>query len=354
MNKGTLIFLAFLVFFTFAGLTARNLITSVQRDANLAATYLNDSAVVDVEQFSSQSGVVGTGNNPPNGSSQIVNGSVVNLGATTQTSSSSQPVIVFDDTSTTTTTVTPPVIPVVVVTTTPSNTEGNSNGGSNTSTTTATTGNEITLTIEEILTTLLGSQGIVSISNSGANSDGVGNDGGSGGGLFGVFGGGINDGIRFFSDRIRSALNARGVFSIIIPNRNDILNNRGGKKFSQSDFALFVAQQVLRNEYIEDVVYLNGVVTLKYKASGRLLGFIPLRYTLTVRTSFANNTLKDITLKYPWYSFLMSKGVSETVLKARIQAEVMQNIDGFSNEYDVVTRAFVGMSDVVALQFGDY
>ncbi|MEK7613984.1 MAG: hypothetical protein AAB439_03885 [Patescibacteria group bacterium] len=340
MQRFPFLLLAVVVFFSFAWLTYQSGIRFVERERTLAATYLNDSQIVEFVGAEENNPPVGSGGTSwPSGTSVIVNDSVVNLGATQGTSPiisdvAVESILVFNEASDEDEVA--PVITTVTVTT-----ESFSSSATPGTTPTQT---QSTVLAEEILATLLGSGAITAIyenQNSGGSTVG-----GSSGSILQL---------RFFGDRVRDAFRSLGIVRIAIPQKEVLLRGtgRGARVFSQNDFALFVSSAVLEDQYIDDVVFANGVLTTRYKAFGRLFGFIPTRYPLVVSATFAQGSLQTTTVRFPWYSFVLAKGTSERVLKNRIEAQITENIKTFVSEYDVSTRAFVGVTDVLRGEFGE-
>lgn len=338
MRTTLFVTLIFSSLFIFAWTVYQKELAFLNERNTLAAVFLNDSQIVEF---------VGIDENPspvsqsspswPVGNSTITTDSVVNLGALPGTPGSDEEteesILVFNQ-STELQGITP-VVETVTVTTAPSPSSG---GSQSTPAITA----EETITVEQIITALLGSQAVTALIESVPE----------GGGAFGLADSGIR--LQFFGGRIRDVFKALGVVSISIPNRETLLKGTGpySVQFSQQEFTLFVASAVLQDEYIDSVVYANGVLTTSYRALGRLFGVVPLRYTLKVTTTFAQGTLEAVEVRFPWYSFFLAKGMSGSALEARIKAQIVENVRGFSSEYDVTTRAFVGIADVLRVRLG--
>ncbi len=313
------ILVAFALLVAVSSWLGATLATLTERNASLAAVFINDSSVVEF---------TGTSENPPPiGSSQV---NLTSSGSpTTQTPPSD------DEEETGTSLGTPgapstPVLEEVVVTTSaqPSATAG--------TTAEPPPPSSALVSVEEVLTTLIGSQAIVGLS--------LGN---GGGGVTGL------SELRFIGDKIREALRAQRITELAIPNRSALLAQKQ-VSFTRSDFALFVASATLDDPNIEEVSFFSGTLNTRYRALGRVFGFIPVRYTLRVETVFAGGTLTDLRLRYPWYSLVLAKGISPKALTAKLDEAIRTETAGFSSEYDVATRAFVAVSDTLRLQFGDF
>lgn len=227
---------------------------------------------------------------------------------------------------------TPSVVTSVVVTSTNANDGAGAGAGAG--------AGETTVDAASILNALIGNQALVTST-----------DFESGSGSF--FGGGVVErGLYLYADRIRDAFRTQGITQFNIPHSADLLRDTR-ISFSQSDFALFVASATLKDSYLGDVALLNGKVEVKYRALGRLFGFIPLRYPLVASISFSQGSVSEVDLKFPWYSFVLSKGISPTTLSERIRSSVMTETSGFTTDTDIATRAFVATADTLREQFGD-
>lgn len=243
--------------------------------------------------------------------------------------SPNDPLIVFDSPSAETPS-TPSVVTSVVVTSTDSGGSGSDLGPV-----------ETVVDVVTIFNALIGNQALVTNTDPGSSA-----------GSF--FGGGVFErGLYLYADRIRDAFRTQGIAQFNIPHSADLLRDTR-ISFSQSDFALFVASATLKDQYLGDVALLSGKVEVKYHAVGRLFGFIPLRYPLVTTVSFSQGTVTAVDLKFPWYSFVLSKGVSPSVLKERIRSNVITETNGFTTDTDIATRAFVATADTLKAQFGDF
>lgn len=318
--------LPFFILLAFALLVAASswlgaMLTSLtERNASLAAVFINDSSVVE---FTGS-----TENPPPIGSSQV---NLTSSGSpTTQTPSNDDE----EETSTSLGTAGAPSTPVVeevVVTTSaqPSAAAGTTAEPPPPAST--------LVSVEEVLTTLIGSQAIIGLALGGGGSGGI---------------TALSE-LRFNGDKVREALRAQRITELAIPNRSALLAQKQ-VSFTRSDFALFVASATLDDPNIEEVSFFSGTLATRYRALGRVFGFIPVRYTLRVETVFAGGTLTSLRLRYPWYSLVLAKGISPKALTAKLEETIRTETAGFSSEYDIATRAFVAVSDTLRLQFGDF
>lgn len=311
---------AFVVLIATSVWVADVLVTSAEDRASLAAVFINDSSVVEF---------TGTTENPaPIGSSQV---NLNNQGSFLPQASTPNDEPVLPNVPPLQNGDVPPVIETVIVTTSnPAPTPGQVTDVPPTSTT--------VIPVDEVFTALIGSGAITGLP--------FGDVAGSGGVL------GLGE-LRFFGDAIRETLRAQRITQLAIPNRAALLAQTQ-VPFSRSDFALFVASATLDDPNIEEVSFFNGTLKTRYRALGRIFGFIPVRYSLQVESTFQESTLADVRLRFPWYSFVLAKGISSRALEARIENSIRTETSGFTTEYDLATRAFVGVSDTLRLQFGDF
>lgn len=313
----------------------------VEKERALAAVFLNDSQIVEFTGATENSPPVGNQSSSwPIGNSTIVSDSVVNLGALNTppsgtTEEGEESILVFNQT-TETDGVTPVIQTVTGVGTAGATTPSSENEES------PEAPPEQTFTVEQILNALLGSQAITAVLQ----------DAPPGGGVFGSGESGVR--LQFFGGRIRDAFRALGIVALVIPNREALLKgtvpNQG--TFSQQEFALFVASATLQDENIDTVTFANGTLTTRYRALGRLFGVVPMRYPLHIEATFTSGTLASVRVRFPWYSFFLAKGASGSALKGRIEAQIVENTRDFSSEYDIATRAFVGIADVLRTRLG--
>lgn len=287
--------------------------------ASLAAVFINDSSVVEF---------TGTTENPaPIGSSQV---NLNNQGSFLPQAATPDDDVVLPPAPSTTSGDVPPVIETVIVST--ASTPSTSPQGTTVAPPSATI-----IPVDEVFTALIGSQAITGLP--------FGDVAGSGGVT------GLGE-LRFFGDAIREALRAQRITQLSIPNRAALLAQTQ-VPFSRSDFALFVASATLDDPNIEEVSFFNGTLETRYRALGRIFGFIPVRYSLRVQSTFTQSAFADLQLRFPWYSFVLAKGIAPRALEAKIESAIRTETAGFTTEYDLATRAFVAVSDTLRLQFGD-
>lgn len=79
---------------------------------------------------------------------------------------------------------------------------------------------------------------------------------------------------------------------------------------SQQDLENFAKGILLEDEVIEDVVFEEKEMRVKYKNSGKLFGFIPLSFNEEVVASAEEGAELAIAVKSPWYAFLVKRDIS--------------------------------------------
>lgn len=84
---------------------------------------------------------------------------------------------------------------------------------------------------------------------------------------------------------------------------------------SGEDLENFAKGVLLEDESVESVSFDDGKIEVKYKAQARLFGFIPFRFTETIRIEANEEEANRIQVRFPWYSFLLSSDISAADLK---------------------------------------
>lgn len=86
---------------------------------------------------------------------------------------------------------------------------------------------------------------------------------------------------------------------------------------SQQDLQNFARGVLLEDENIKDVQFNPKELQVEYKATGKLLGLIPISFTERVIASGEDGAEVDFKVKLPWYGFLLSPDVDpEEIAKA--------------------------------------
>jgi len=297
---------------------------------NLAAVFINDSNVVEFVGTSENpppvSGVGATTEPPPSSTSNQQSTSPANAPGDANSSSSGE------NSTAVTGGAQESTIESVVVS---SNSSDGNAGELVTLDTENNGGAEVVLSVEDIFAALVGAAAVVGLNPS---------ETGGGGAL------------TLYGDRVREAFTLQGIASIEIPGRVELLaSHRAGEAvFSRSDFTLFVSSAILADEYLDEVKYFSGTLSIRYRAPGRLFGFVPLRYPIRVEAGFQSGTLASLEVRFPWYSFLLAKGITKDAFSTKLDRTITEEIDGFVEEYDVATHAFIAAGDTLSLTFGGF
>lgn len=160
------------------------------------------------------------------------------------------------------------------------------------------------------------------------------------------------------ASRVRGSLAARGIEQLAIPNIGALLapraaqGTRSAPRFTERDFAIVVSAAALSDEYLGDVDFSGGVLDTKYRALGWLFGFVPLRYPLAVSLTLFEGREPDVTVRFPWYKFLLRTGISSFALEHEIQSAVAAGILERGADFDAATRAFSAVEDILMARAG--
>lgn len=114
-----------------------------------------------------------------------------------------------------------------------------------------------------------------------------------------------------------------------------------GSVRSSAGLESYVAASVRDDERLESVAVADGRMDIRYRKNVKFLWVMPS--SMRVDVAVANNG--DVTVRYPWYSFLMATGESRAALEARLEAEVA-SIDSsavMSEQTELSTTATAGI-----------
>lgn len=89
---------------------------------------------------------------------------------------------------------------------------------------------------------------------------------------------------------------------------------------TEADLALYAASHAADSAPIEEVSFNYGKIVVKYAAQAKLLGFIPHSFVQTVTLDTDAEGKARVKVKMPWYSFLLSLGVSAEAIEEAAQA----------------------------------
>lgn len=224
--------------------------------------------------------------------------------------------------------------------------QGNTATSNTTSATTSTTGTSSATDGKDTATSLVDSSDIlvVLLGNQAFVSAGSGSSFVSGGG----------GDIRIYADRVRDALHARNIAAFSVPDTAFVLSSvrEVGTRLTQSDFVLFASSAILKDEYVQDIVFFEGMLTTEYRALGRLFGVIPLWYRLRVVVDIGEGEIRSVSVKFPWYVFFLSTGVSRASLERELRLEIDTRVGDHQEEFDIATRAFTAVVEVLRLRVG--
>lgn len=311
-------------------LTVLILAFSLLFSPSAALAFLNDSEIIEIGQAPPPE-------LPPENAVQTGSGTTdtSDTGSTSgggTSASRDETTVVFSDTGGTNNS---SVVTEVSVTSTDSGSSASSGGATTSGDSTNTTD---TVSTDEIITVLIGSQAVVTTSGTSG-----------GGGTFFSSGG-----IRIFAGRVRDALRAQHIAGLSIPNARDVLSTRAsnGRGLSRNDFTLFVTSAILKDENMQDIHWNQGVLTTEYRVLGRLFGFIPHRYTLFVSLEVLPGSEAEARVNFPWYRFFLATGTSRSTLEAAIETAVKDELGDHEAEFDVATRAFTVVADVLSVRAG--
>jgi len=313
--------LAVFAFLVLGGTQAGDAVVgTVSKYAGLAASFTNDSVIVDIVQEGQSADVVPEADSdatPPAGSG----GGTVSFpddgGSSTGGSS---------------------VIDEVTITTTITTEEGSSDssGGAPNS-----TSSEETVSAQDILNTLTGNQAITTSNSSNGSAGGIGSDSNSG-----AFGSG---GTNISGSKTRQALLSRGITNLAFPAKpvSEVGNASADRlSYSRADLALIISGEMVRNPNIDDVFYTTNAITVTYKAQGRLLFALPIPYTAKLDLRFDESTAKKrVRITFPWFKFFMWTGVSKSGLRDTIDTVITAAPAG--EEYDRATLIFQAVATIL-------
>jgi hypothetical protein len=165
------------------------------------------------------------------------------------------------------------------------------------------------------------------------------------------FGGGVD------GARARAALLARGITGVYLPDTGPAAGGTwsGGKKripLSRDDVALVISSTSLTDENLVAATFTQDSLDITYRASGRLLFFIPKGFTVRVALNFKAESVEErVTVKFPWYKFLLKTGVSKKALVQELDAAVLAN-RGAPEGFDAAAAVFTATADVLRARHG--
>jgi hypothetical protein len=138
------------------------------------------------------------------------------------------------------------------------------------------------------------------------------------------------------ADESGSALDASGVLDFSF-DRNDLDGETQYAVGSVEDVRTGASLEAYANslarddERVESVSVAADGTDVKYRLDARFLGFIPGSVTANVRVDADGS----VSVRYPWYSFLMMTDESRADLEARLSAELAAIEDDLNEEVSV-------------------
>lgn len=194
---------------------------------------------------------------------------------------------------------------------------GTSSSGADLGTTAETTQ---TSSSSDVLSTLIGGQAVALNSTASGEEGGasaLGGPSGAGGG--GGEGGGI--GIRIRGRAVRDTLSRRGIEDIRIPGYVSDEGLLTGRLRSKEDIALIAASSALKDQNIEEITFVSGVISITYRARGRLFAIIPLSYAVRLSIDPRGASAEErVLVKFPWYKFFLQTYVSKHSLQSELDS----------------------------------
>ena len=116
---------------------------------------------------------------------------------------------------------------------------------------------------------------------------------------------------------------------------------------SEQELENFAQGVLLNDENIESLSFNYQKIEFEYKSQGRLFGFIPISYRQSVTVDVEAEGEERVKVKFPWYHFLLAKGVTEGELDADISAAIGSELAGprkngsiVAADYNAEVRAY--------------
>lgn len=94
---------------------------------------------------------------------------------------------------------------------------------------------------------------------------------------------------------------------------------------SGHDLEDFAKGVLLKDENVESVSLNFGEIKVEYKADGKLLGFIPHRFTERVTVDTQAEAQDRVKVRFPWYRFLLSIDASAKDIEALLNQDLTDN-----------------------------
>ncbi len=143
---------------------------------------------------------------------------------------------------------------------------------------------------------------------------------------------GSNGSIVIVASKLRQALAEKGLLSLEVKGWDfddtrfidDSAYYESLASFDTADLAVVATAVVFRNQDIEEVRIDGERLSVVYRASGRLLWLIPVRFTVHLSIHTAGTTdAERVQLTYPWWRMFVSLPVSPNALAANLNASIV-------------------------------
>lgn len=143
---------------------------------------------------------------------------------------------------------------------------------------------------------------------------------------------GSNGTVVIVASKLRQALAGKGLISLEVKgwdfDDTRFVDDReyyeALASFDTSDLAVVAAAVVFRNQNIEEVRIEGDRLSVTYRASGRLLWLIPVRFTVYLSINTGGKTDDErVSLTYPWWRIFVSLPISPNALAANLNASIV-------------------------------
>jgi len=121
---------------------------------------------------------------------------------------------------------------------------------------------------------------------------------------------------------------------------------------SEQDLENFAKGILLRDEKVKDIAYSDDEISVDYRGKGKLLGVLPVSYTHRVTVDTDAPAMERVKVHFPWYSFLMKKGLSGADLDTAVAANLSADLtaESMGTRVSAYAKAFVSIADALKAQ----
>lgn len=169
--------------------------------------------------------------------------------------------------------------------------------------------------------------------------------------------GGSNGSVVIVASKLRQALAGKGLISLEVAGWDfddtrfvdDTAYYETLASFDTTDLAVVATAVVFRNQDIEEVRIEGDRLSVTYRASGRLLWVIPVRFTvyLSINTGGTTDT-ERVQLTYPWWRIFVSLPISPNALAANLNASIVGMQAAGLNAEALQAKLFTYVSNLLA------